>query len=133
MVLLFLNAIFKLNYHLLGRRKWQLTLVFFPEESHGQRSLAGCSPRGCKASDMTEATQHIHMHHLSEDIFTQFPALTVNSRRVQTWKPEERDNPLDSKPHKLFPLCCSSIILSWSNTLSVAIDTFQVLAFITSP
>ena len=23
------------------RRKWQLTLVFLPEKSHGQRSLAG--------------------------------------------------------------------------------------------
>jgi len=26
------------------RRKWQLTPVFLPEKSHGQRSLAGCSP-----------------------------------------------------------------------------------------
>ena len=25
-------------------------------ESHGQRSLAGYSPEGCKESDMTEAT-----------------------------------------------------------------------------
>ena len=40
------------------RRKWQPTPVFLPGESHGQRSLAGCSPWGCKESDMTEATQH---------------------------------------------------------------------------
>ena len=26
------------------RRKWQPTTVFWPGESHGQRSLAGCSP-----------------------------------------------------------------------------------------
>ena len=26
------------------RRKWQLTLVFLPGESHGQRSLVGYSP-----------------------------------------------------------------------------------------
>ena len=26
------------------RRKWQLTPVFWPGESHGQRSLAGYSP-----------------------------------------------------------------------------------------
>ena len=26
------------------RRKWQLTPVFLPEESHGQRSLAGHGP-----------------------------------------------------------------------------------------
>ena len=33
---------------------WEPTLVFLPGESHGQRSLAGYSPRGCKESDMTE-------------------------------------------------------------------------------
>ena len=26
------------------RRKWQPTPIFWPGESHGQRSLAGCSP-----------------------------------------------------------------------------------------
>ena len=35
------------------RRKWQPTPVFLPGESHGQRSLAGYSPWGCKESDMT--------------------------------------------------------------------------------
>ena len=30
--------------------------VFLPGESHGQRSLVGYSPQGCKESDMTEAT-----------------------------------------------------------------------------
>ena len=30
------------------------TPVFLPGESHGQRSLAGYSPRGCKESDTTE-------------------------------------------------------------------------------
>jgi len=36
------------------RRKWQSTPVFLPGESHGQRSLAGYSPRDCKESDTTE-------------------------------------------------------------------------------
>ena len=49
------------------RRTWQPTPVlrarqpppiFFPGESQGQRSLAGCSPRGCKKSDTTESTEH---------------------------------------------------------------------------
>jgi len=35
------------------RRKWQPTPVFLPGESHGQRRLAGFSPRGCKESDTT--------------------------------------------------------------------------------
>ena len=36
------------------RRKWQPTLVFLLEESHGWRSLVGYKPRGCKESDITE-------------------------------------------------------------------------------
>ena len=36
------------------RRKWQPTPVFLPGESHGLRSLAGCSPWGRKESDTTE-------------------------------------------------------------------------------
>ena len=39
------------------RRKWQPTPVFLPGESHGRRSLVGCSPWGCTESDMIEATQ----------------------------------------------------------------------------
>ena len=35
------------------RRKWQPAPVFLPE-SHGQRSLAGSSPWGCKESDTPE-------------------------------------------------------------------------------
>ena len=30
------------------------TPIFLPEKSHGQRSLVGCSPRGCKELDMTK-------------------------------------------------------------------------------
>ena len=37
-----------------GGGKWQPTPVFLPEKSHGQRSLVGYSPWGCKESDMTE-------------------------------------------------------------------------------
>ena len=36
-------------------RTWLPTLVFVPGESHGQKSLAGHSPEGCKESDMVEA------------------------------------------------------------------------------
>ena len=44
------------------RREWQLTPVFLPGKSYGQRSPAGCSPWGLKDSDMTERlsmAQHI--------------------------------------------------------------------------
>ena len=36
------------------RREWQPTPVLLPEKSHGQRSLVGYSPWGCKESDITE-------------------------------------------------------------------------------
>ena len=38
------------------RRKWQPTPVLLPGESHGRRSLVGCSPWGRTELDMTEAT-----------------------------------------------------------------------------
>ena len=42
------------------RQAWQPILVFQSGESHGQRSLAGYSPRGCKELDTTEVTQVPH-------------------------------------------------------------------------
>ena len=55
------------------RREWLPTPVFLPEESRGQRSLAGYSPWGRKESDTTEqlsactrvcthARTHTHTH-----------------------------------------------------------------------
>ena len=38
------------------RRQWQPTPVFLPGESHGWRSLVGCSPWARTESDTTEAT-----------------------------------------------------------------------------
>ena len=38
------------------RKARQPTAVFLPGESHGQRSLAGYSPRGHKELDRTEVT-----------------------------------------------------------------------------
>ena len=43
------------------RRAWQPTPIFLSGESHGQRSLAGYSPWGCKESDTAEVTEHTHM------------------------------------------------------------------------
>ena len=39
---------------ILKRRKWQPTPIFLPGKSHGQRSLAGCSPLSDKESDTTQ-------------------------------------------------------------------------------
>ena len=42
--------------HTHSPKKWQPTPVFLPEESHGQRSLAGHGPWDRRDSDMTEST-----------------------------------------------------------------------------
>ena len=47
--------------------KWQLTPVFLPEESHGQRSLAGCSPWGHKESNVTEYAHSNNSNWKSQD------------------------------------------------------------------
>ena len=39
--------------------------VFLPGESHGQRSLVGYSPQGCKESDMTQRLHFISLSFLS--------------------------------------------------------------------
>ena len=45
-----------------GGRAWQPTLGFLLGKSHGQRSLAVCSPWGHKELDMSEATEHAYMY-----------------------------------------------------------------------
>ena len=42
-------------------KKWQPTAGFLPGKSHGQRSLVGYSPWGCKESDTTERL-HFSLH-----------------------------------------------------------------------
>ena len=49
------------------RKKWQPTAVFLPGESHGQRSLADCSPWGHKESDTTDHT-HIQVPGLLDSL-----------------------------------------------------------------
>ena len=49
-----------LGQEYLWRRAWQVTPVFLPGESHGQKSLMGHSPVDHKKSDTTEATSHAH-------------------------------------------------------------------------
>ena len=43
------------------RRKWQPTSVLLPEKSHGQRSLVGYSPWGCKELDTAEQLHILYM------------------------------------------------------------------------
>ena len=58
-LLFFFNFLFYIGVELINRRRqWQATPVLLPGESHGQRSLVGCSPWGYEL-DMTE---RLHFH-----------------------------------------------------------------------
>ena len=45
------------------------TPVFLPGDSHGQRSLAGYSPRGRKESDTTDAPSTHYLHRFNKNVF----------------------------------------------------------------
>ena len=47
------------------RRQWHPTPVLLPGKFHGQRSLIGYSPWGCKESDMTE---RLHFFFFEKDL-----------------------------------------------------------------
>ena len=49
------------------RSQWHPTSVFLPGESHGQRSLVGCSLWGREESDTTE---RLHFHALEKEMAT---------------------------------------------------------------
>ena len=60
------------------RGKWQPTPIFLPGKSHGQRSLAGYSPWGCKRAghDLETNTQT----HTSHYTFVQTPRMYITNR-----------------------------------------------------
>ena len=64
------------------RRQWQPTPVLLPGNSHGRRSLVGCSPWGRKESDTTE---RLHFH------FSLSCTGEGNGNPLQCWPGESRD------------------------------------------
>ena len=76
------------------RSSWQLTPVFLPGESHGQRSLAGHSPWGHKESDITLSllAQSIPVSYLSniKVNFSFTELLKLNSKCLCLWGWEDK-------------------------------------------
>ena len=68
------------------RRAWQPTPIFLPEESHGQRSLAGCSPRLGKDLDMTERLTHtcFFSYQGQRNMTTQPPESLLSNQEILT-------------------------------------------------
>ena len=68
------------------RKKWQLTPVSLPGESHGQRSLSGCSPWGHKESDTAEK---LHFHFLSWKY--RLVLSSLSNTRAKEWHQSDRE------------------------------------------
>ena len=94
-----LKVIYNKFYHIYWRRKWQPIPGFLPGESHGQRSLAGHSPRGRKVSDMIEYTQTYTIHLCCYDSGMCFPL-------PKQWHPREPVVPQG------FTLCAQRLYLT---------------------
>ena len=75
------SQVWSLNLPAMQEIPWrrQATEVFLPGKFHGQRSLAGYSPRGCKESDMTEQLT-LSKYALSICWSTWFASLILNSQ-----------------------------------------------------
>ena len=56
------------------RRTWHPTPVVLPGESHGQKSLVGYSPWGCKESDTTK-----RLNNNNKQILSTFPDTEIDS------------------------------------------------------
>ena len=67
------------------RRAWQPTPVFLPRESHGQRSLAGYSPWGCKELDKTQ-WQHVACRSSISPLGLDSAFVTCNKEHTHTYR-----------------------------------------------
>ena len=97
------------------RRKWQPTLVFLPEKSHGQRSLVGFSPWGCKrvGPDLATKQQQIKLN-----LFGSF--LIEGSGwmlKRQSFSPKSVHKLRNNVPeHKMKGLLCVCVCEFWWNS-----------------
>ena len=73
---------FKVHWKESWRRQWHPTPVLLPGESHGQRSLVGCSPWGLEESDTTEQL-HFHFSSTAEYLKQKNESM---SWKINRWK-----------------------------------------------
>ena len=99
------------------RRKWHPTSVLLPGESHGWRSLVGCSPWGRKESDTTE--WHSTRAHAREAPYYQ--------RDVRTSRREYTRSSYQWAPYTV--LANATATLSWLAAIDRSSFFFKVLSY----
>ena len=98
-----------------GKITWRMEQppipVFWPGESHGQRSLAGCSPWGCRVGHNleTEQQQDSNVHN-----FLQFLSLTLWLLQ-QIMSSSQRKMYLSLYAQWLAHSMCSKMSIGWSD------------------
>ena len=90
------------------RRKWQSTPAVFSGESHGQRSLVGCSPWGCEESDTTE---WLHFH---------FSLSYIGEGNGNPLQCSCLENPRDGEPAGLPSMGLHRVGHGWSDLVAAA-------------
>ena len=100
------------------RREWQPTLIFLPGESHGQRSLSGCSPWGRKGLDTAEVTEHARSllrQHTGHSLCTQMGVRNLQQVRNMLKDLVERNSILGFALKKKKPqqYCCLKGSVHW--------------------
>ena len=79
------HILYMCYYVIFWRRQWHPTQILLPGESHGWRSLVGCSPWGHQESDMTE---RLHFH---------FPLSCIGEGNGSPLQCSCLENPMDGK------------------------------------
>ena len=97
------------------RKKWQPTLVFLPGEFHGQRSLVGYSPWGCKESDTTEQT---HAHEIK---------YSPHNPVIQLWFNQEKWNYVSTKDLWMFIEALLITAKDWEQPKQPSADEWDFL------
>ena len=97
------------------RRKWQPNPVFLPRESHGWRSLVGCSPWDRTESDMTE---RLHFH---------FSLSCIGEGNGNPVQCSCLENPREGKPGWLLSMGSHRVGHDWSNAAAAAGEFCQRL------
>ena len=91
------------------RRKWEPTPVFLPGKSHGQRSLAGYSPWGCRRVRhdlVTEQLQHKVRGWGESKLFSVQFSRSVTSDSLWPHEPQLARPPFPSPTPGVYPNSC---------------------------
>ena len=92
------------------RRAWKPTPTLLPRESHGQSSLAGCSPWECKESDTIKWLSQIEQKELKTEIHSYRPLIYLGCYLYWcyffTWVSVTILGPFISPWMTPFSICC---------------------------